>query len=524
MSDDCTKIIEQLEHWVERALAAKWVAPAAAQTLLDNETSQPHDLFSSPDSRPLVVAFMGGTGVGKSSLLNKLAAQAIAKTGVERPTSREVTLYCHHTVSLQSLEQTFPVQQIKLSQHSEAVNQHIMWIDMPDVDSTEQKNETIVLQWLPFIDLLIYVVSPERYSDNKAWQLVLAKGANHAWVFAFNQWDQGELAQYQDFEQQLLRAGFNSPLIFKTACVEAAEDEFAQLQAAIATSASQKTIEQLELRTLAQRKHNIQRKLQSCLATLGEQLAFSALAEYQRAHWPQTQAVLVRGLQLSMQQTAKRLATEKIASNINLWDDWAQNRLDDHFDALIVVAAQQGLPTPPIREHSADCRSKAAKIVQAQTELSCRQALLNPGNIFHRGLLKTANFCEIVLPLMAMIAVGFQVFQGYYDGATANEDFLGLNFAVHSGLFVLISWLVPYFIVKKMQPSLEKTALRGLHNGFDKAMAMLNLELQQSLDSLQQQHHQTHTELKQLIHHCNPKTDHNTPDQPPTELSRMLLS
>ena len=38
------------------------------------------------------------------------------------------------------------------------------------VGKAEQKNKDIVMQWLPFVDVLIYVVSPERYRDNKAWR------------------------------------------------------------------------------------------------------------------------------------------------------------------------------------------------------------------------------------------------------------------------------------------------------------------------------------------------------------------
>jgi Uma2 family endonuclease len=43
----------------------------------------------------------------------------------------------------------------------------------------------------PHIDVLVYVVSPERYRDNKAWQLLLAEGGKHAWIFVLNQSDRG---------------------------------------------------------------------------------------------------------------------------------------------------------------------------------------------------------------------------------------------------------------------------------------------------------------------------------------------
>lgn len=134
--------------------------------------------------------------------------------------------------------------------------------------------------------------------------------------------------------------------------------------------------------------------------------------------------------------------------NVKIWDDWAQSRLNDYLDDLIVTANQHGLPTIPIRKTLMGCRHHAEKIIQTQTELACRQALIHPGNALQRTLLKTAHICEIILPFMAMSIVGFQVFQGFYDSSISNEAFLGVNFAIHSGLLILLSWLLPFFIRK----------------------------------------------------------------------------
>ena len=77
--------------------------------------------------------------------------------------------------------------------------------------------------------MLLYVVSPERYRDNKAWQLLLAEGAKHAWLFVMNQWDRGQREQFDDFKQQLAKAGFDDPLIVRTSCTEPDGDEFSEL-------------------------------------------------------------------------------------------------------------------------------------------------------------------------------------------------------------------------------------------------------------------------------------------------------
>ena len=49
--------------------------------------------------RPLlVIMLMGGTGVGKSSLLNALAGGAVAKASFSRPTTRDPVVYYHESV------------------------------------------------------------------------------------------------------------------------------------------------------------------------------------------------------------------------------------------------------------------------------------------------------------------------------------------------------------------------------------------------------------------------------------------
>ncbi|MDD1611021.1 MAG: 50S ribosome-binding GTPase, partial [Methylococcaceae bacterium] len=240
MAYDYSELVEKTKHWAQHAHALGWLNSDTAQQLNEVDTRSPDGLFASTHSaRPLIVAFMGGTGVGKSALLNRLAGKAIAKSGIERPTSREVTLFHHHSIALPSLAEQLPLAKINLAQHDDDRKKNIIWIDMPDFDSTELHNKQQVLSWLPHIDILIYVVSPERYRDEKAWRLLLAEGGRHAWLFVLNQWDRGQLPQFADFNQQLQKAGFVEPMIFKTICTdEQQEDDFAQLESLIISLAN----------------------------------------------------------------------------------------------------------------------------------------------------------------------------------------------------------------------------------------------------------------------------------------------
>ncbi len=526
MAYDYSDLISKIEGWAKKAVDKGWLDKQHVLLLLENESESARSLFNEQNVRPLVVAFMGGTGVGKSSLLNKLAGQSIAKTGVERPTSREVTLFHHQSVSIHLLEEKFPLQQIQIAAHTEKANKNIIWIDMPDFDSTEEKNKAIVMQWLPYVDVLIYVVSPERYRDNKAWQLLIAEGASHAWLFVMNQWDRGDSSQYDDFKKQLAKAGFDNPIIYKTICIDQADtgSELAQLQATIESVATEKTIQQLELRGEQHKKNNLKLNLQQCMEALGSEQFFSELSAYQTESWSETKTVLEQGFDWPIKQTSLAYSKNKLTvkkEKIKIWDDWAQTRLNDHLDDLIITADQKGLPSLPFRNSLIEIRSSAEKIIHTQTELACRQSLIHPGNVLQRAFLKLVQISEILLPLIAMGIVGFQVFYGFYDSAMTDEEFLGVDFAVHSILLILISWLVPFFISKKMQPSLERAALKGLKKGLEAALTRIEIDVKQIIEVQKEEHKNITESLNNYIESCDKYNENN--EQKNEHLTRMLV-
>ena len=516
MAYDYSDLVEKTKRWAEQASASGWINADAAASLSQLDTRTPDALFSGygaetgSAARPLIVAFMGGTGVGKSSLLNRLAGKAIARAGIERPTSREVTLYHHHSVALQNLPEALPLAKINISQHDDESKKNIVWIDMPDFDSTEQRNKHLVLQWLPHIDVLIYVVSPERYRDEKAWRLLLAEGARHAWLFALNQWDRGQLAQYEDFNRQLHKAGFVEPIIFKTVCAEGLQiDEFSALESTIQALATAHIIEQLEQRGLQVRKNELQKKLQQVGETLGSEQTVQQATALWRKQWQRTTQQLQAGFAWPIKQIAAYYAehaadlmTQRTTTNHSLWDAWAQARFDDALDEFISTIDQSGLPALPFKQQSALLREKAPNIMQTQTELATRVALANPGNALQRGFLKAMRLCEIVLPLTAMSWVGYKVFMGYYTSNMTDNHYLGVDFAIHSSLLIALTWLIPFFILKKSQPSLKKTALKGLNKGLHAAFSLIENEVLSTIENLAQKHKEQVSQLSVLMEQC----------------------
>ncbi len=490
-------LIESARQWARETSAAGWLTTADRTPLESIEDGTPGSLFDSSEHRPLVVAFFGGTGVGKSTLLNRLAGQEIARTGAERPTSREVSVYVHESVRISQLPAHFPVDRVRVAHHQNEKSRQILWIDMPDIDSTEQSNRQWVLEWLPHIDVVIYVVSPERYRDDKGWRLLKSHGHEHAWLFVMNQWDRGQPEQVDDFRRQLAAAGFADPIILRTDSREEISarrpDDFDKLQSIVQSLADEHTVRQLEKRGIEIRLRTLEEAVRQCLNRLGDDEDAGRLEKQWERIWQEARAKLLQGLEWPIQVVARAFVTRDanpLRKSVDLdkqavqpptardaeavlWDDWAQTRFEDALDQFIVEAGANTLPIAPLKSGLDKVRSEARALLLAEAQQALRRALANPGNVWQRFFLKLTSFLAILLPLAAIGWVCYQVVTAYYDSALRHTEYLGVNFAVHSILLIAIAWLLPYFIHRKLKPSAERVAIKGLKNGIVSGLDLL---------------------------------------------------
>ncbi|NCT91616.1 ABC transporter, partial [Cellulomonas sp. APG4] len=119
-----------------------------------------------------VVALVGGTGSGKSSLFNALAGLALADVGVRRPTTSEVTacVWAHDAGALLDWL-AVPVtrrfeRESALDGESQADLRGLVLLDLPDHDSVEPEHRRVVDRVLPHADLVLVVVDPQKYADD----------------------------------------------------------------------------------------------------------------------------------------------------------------------------------------------------------------------------------------------------------------------------------------------------------------------------------------------------------------------
>jgi hypothetical protein len=170
--------------------------------------------------RPLlIIMLMGGTGVGKSTLLNALAGGSIAQASFVRPTTREPVVYYHESVRRDRLDPALT--QCPLATHDRESLQQKIIVDTPDIDSNDIANRDKLRSLLPVADVVLYVGSQEKYHDKLGWDLFLEHRRRRAFAFVLNKWDrcvhsQGGVRPDDDLLQDLRSEGFDNPLLFRT--------------------------------------------------------------------------------------------------------------------------------------------------------------------------------------------------------------------------------------------------------------------------------------------------------------------
>lgn len=135
----------------------------------------------------IVVVLAGGTGSGKSSLFNVLVGSEVADVGGVRPTTTEPMA----SVPADSAEAvTGLIERLGI----EPTNVHpgeFCVIDLPDYDSVEESHRRHVDDLLPLVDVVVWVVDPEKYRDARLHNEYLQPSAPYSdqFVVALNQVD-----------------------------------------------------------------------------------------------------------------------------------------------------------------------------------------------------------------------------------------------------------------------------------------------------------------------------------------------
>jgi len=484
MKDRYEQDLLALESWAKSSNEAGWLPKKELDELGRLEKQQAEALFAQQGQRPLIVAFFGGTGVGKSSLLNRLAGVQIARVGVERPTSREATLYLHRDYRIGNLPEELPMDETRIEYHADDSRRLIAWLDMPDIDSVVEQHRQLVEAWLPYVDWLIYVMSPERYQDDLGWRFLQQRGNRHSWLFVINHWDQGNEAQAGQLYDRLETEGFSEPRILRTCCLQGSHpDEFSQLEETVNQAIRSYGLELLQQMGL-QARHKELHLLSARYATVLDSWHLEALP----APWQDILNQHLDGIGNELILNAD-LVTRSLRENQNLGfrktgpsaetlqqlpdrlpaDTW-NRRIDTRMDTLILDLQQllqdKGMQLPLVERAFAGFGVQVVREgFLAESSKVIAKAVARPGTLLTRGLNRLLDSLTCLLPLLASVWAIVHVVTGFYEGTRYGEAFLGIDFAIHALLLILLSWLIPWLLSRRLEPSPAASAGRALKQG-----------------------------------------------------------
>jgi GTP-binding protein EngB required for normal cell division len=114
-----------------------------------------------------VLALAGGTGVGKSSVLNALAGRTVSAVRAVRPTTDEPIAWVsdERRDELDGLIAWLGVRHV--AGHADRSLGNVAILDLPDLDSVRTEHRARVDELLPRIDAVAWVVDPEKYDDER---------------------------------------------------------------------------------------------------------------------------------------------------------------------------------------------------------------------------------------------------------------------------------------------------------------------------------------------------------------------
>lgn len=180
---DVDALMSELVAWSQRA--GEWPPARQAQALV-RRLAQRTDTLRVRLEAPLVVATLGGTGTGKSTLVNALVGGEVSQAGRQRPTTRQPILVSRD--DLQPEQLGIPTQSVQVVHRNLPMLRDFVLLDCPDPDTTEDEeapgtNLARLRELLPHCDVLLIATTQQKYRSARVAEELAAAAAGARLVF-----------------------------------------------------------------------------------------------------------------------------------------------------------------------------------------------------------------------------------------------------------------------------------------------------------------------------------------------------
>ncbi len=216
------ELVERLDSWAEHPVP--WQPARDAQALIRRLLDRIDSLRLRLEA-PLVVAVFGGSGTGKSTLINALVGEEVTPGGRERPTTRRPQVITTPDLDLEPLG--LPSDSIDVVRVDSSVLHDVVLVDCPDPDTGEAEHDSGQLdrlhKILPLCDVLLYTSTQQKYRSARVAE-VLDVAATGCRVF-FVQTHADVTTDIRDDWAKQLAEDFEDPELFLVDSLAALEQQ-----------------------------------------------------------------------------------------------------------------------------------------------------------------------------------------------------------------------------------------------------------------------------------------------------------
>ncbi|GGC98092.1 hypothetical protein GCM10011512_26290 [Tersicoccus solisilvae] len=170
-------LTERIEALTDARRLADGVLPDSDLAAVDAVLARAHTRRALSAAHT-VVGFFGATGSGKSSLFNAVAGAPIARAAATRPTTSRPLAAVWGGPDSDALLDWLDVQDRHVLRE-DIGDGGLILLDLPDFDSTHREHREVVERMAAMVDVLVWVLDPQKYADLAVHRGFLRPLASH---------------------------------------------------------------------------------------------------------------------------------------------------------------------------------------------------------------------------------------------------------------------------------------------------------------------------------------------------------